>query len=158
MTAFLMLAHQYCAFDRIPVGVDIEGRHEDRYLQLLLVEILVLFGRLYHYHATVCRRDDEVRIVDLDHTHRVAEEIGDEDQQHRRQDQRDGEDPMRLHKQIDGDIDDKKEQYGTHDQSASFSVYSWCFHMLIAIVRRGIGRASRLPGQVPFAVFSPASS
>ena len=75
MTSFLMLAHEYITLYRIPVGVYIERRHEDRHLQFLLVEILVLFRRLYHHHTAVRGSNNEIRIIDLQHAHRVAGEI-----------------------------------------------------------------------------------
>ena len=78
VTSFLVLGNEDVAFDRIPVGMYVKGRHENRHLQFTLVEIFVLVGRFYHYDASVRRRDDEVGVIYLQHPHRVAEEIGDE--------------------------------------------------------------------------------
>ena len=128
MTTFLMLGNDDVSFDRIPVGMHIEGRHEDGNLQFLLMEILGFLGGLDHHYASVRRCDDEIGVIDLQHTYRAAEEIGHKNQQHSREDERDSKNPMRLHVQIDRHIDDKKQQYSAGDQSAALSVNPWCFH------------------------------
>ena len=82
--------------NRIPVGMHVERAHKDAYLQALVVKMVVFFGRFYHHHLAVAGRDDEVRVIYLQNTHRVAEEIGDKHQQRCCQNQRHGKYPAWL--------------------------------------------------------------
>ena len=67
-----------------PVHVDVRNGHEDRNLQHLLLEVLVLGDDLRHDHAAVAGSEDQIGVVDA-HPAGFAEEGYDEEpeqQQH----------------------------------------------------------------------------
>ena len=68
-----------------PVHVDVGNRHENRNLQHLAVEVLLLADHLGHHHTAVARREDQVRIVDA-HAARLTEEGHNEKPEQQQQD------------------------------------------------------------------------
>ena len=86
--------------------MDIEGGHENAYLQSVVVEILIFRHGLDNHHSAVGGCHKQVRVIRVQNTDGVTEEIGDEDEQCCCYHQGDGEDqPWRIEE--DGDMDSK---------------------------------------------------
>ena len=106
----------------------VERAHEDAHLQAFVVEMVVLFRGFDHHHLAVAGRDDKIRVVNLQHTYRVAEEVGHKHQQRCRQDQRHGKHPARF---VDKNryVDSEQQETQRDDDVASLLVYFQSFSL-----------------------------
>ena len=95
-----------------PVHVDVRNGHEDRNLQHLLLEVLVLGDDLRHDHAAVAGSEDQIGVVDA-HPAGFAEEGYDEEPE---QQQHEGAEPQQRDVRI---VDQQMEKQPPQKQADS---------------------------------------
>ena len=101
-----MLVMRYFSFERIPVGMNVGHGHKNGHLQTLAMQDFVFENRFYHHNFAIGGCYNVVRIVRLEDSFGIAEEIGEENHQHRRCGQ--GCHEISAHPEITGRVDDNQ--------------------------------------------------